>query len=297
MDDIRKIILSTCTIEKEVQTLDGRWYQMMAIPYVKQHDNQNDGVIITFNDITELKKVQNKLSRINADHDTFIYAVSHDLRGPLANLFIIISMLKETLKSYSDIPFYEDTKELIMLIDKSTTNLNTIINELSDLAKIEGDIDLKEKVNVEELFEEVELSMKEKLLSSKAQINYDLREPVIEFSKKNLRSILFNILSNAIKYSSSDRTPEIWITTEKLGDYTLLSIQDNGIGISEDQQKNIFGAFRRAHNHVEGTGIGLYLVKKTVTNAGGDIELESEVDKGSTFKVYFRNDPEEGYVK
>lgn len=126
-------------------------------------------------------------------------------------------------------------------------------------------------------------------MTSKAQLHYDLKEPVIQFSKKNLRSILFNILSNAIKYKSPDRAPEIRIRTEKSDEFTILSIQDNGLGINDEQKKNIFGAFRRAHEHVEGMGIGLYLVKKTVTNAGGDMELESEEGKGSTFKVYFKN--------
>jgi two-component system CheB/CheR fusion protein len=118
MDDILKVNSTSCTIEKEVQTIDGRWYQMMGIPYVKQHENQKDGVIITFNDITDLKKIQGKLSRINADHDTFIYAVSHDLRGPLTNLYIIISLLKETVGLNLDDPIYQDIRELIGLIDK-----------------------------------------------------------------------------------------------------------------------------------------------------------------------------------
>lgn len=289
MDDIGKVISSACTIEKEVQTLDGRWYQMMGIPYIKQHENQQDGVIITFNDITEIKKLLGKLSRINADHDTFIYAVSHDLKGPLTNLYIIVTLLKETIKIDSNDPSFKEVKELVELIDKSITNINTIINELSDIAKIEGDIDIQESIIIKDLLDEVELSLMHRIKNSGAIIKHDLSEPVIHFSKKNLRSILFNILSNAIKYRSPDRTPVVTISTKKSGEFTILSIQDNGLGISDDQKKNIFGAFRRAHGHVEGTGIGLYLVKKTVTNAGGDIELESEVGKGSTFKVYFRN--------
>lgn len=290
MDDIAKVISSAVFVEKEVQTLNGKWYQMMGIPYIRQQDNLHDGAIITFNDITEIKKIQDKLARINADHDTFIYAVSHDLRGPLTNLYIIISLLKDAVDCKSKDPQTKNIRDLIDLVDKSTTNLNTIINELSDIAKIEGDIDGLEVINVKELLEEVELSIRSKIVNSNAKITYDLKEPEIQFSKKNLRSILFNLVSNAVKYRSPDRQPEVIIRTEKANNYVMLSIQDNGLGIPESKKQSIFGAFQRGHIHVEGTGVGLYLVKKTITNAGGDIQVESEEGKGSIFKVYFRND-------
>src|SRR5690606_25636056 len=147
-------------------------------------------------------------------------------------------------------------------------------------------------VDVKELLAEVELNMTDKLVRANAKIIYDLTETEIQFSKKNLRSILFNILSNAIKYKSPDRAPQVNIRTEKSGNFILLTIQDNGLGIPESEKDRIFGAFKRAHEHVEGSGVGLYLVKKTITNAGGDIEVESEVGKGSIFKVYFKNHEE-----
>jgi two-component system, chemotaxis family, CheB/CheR fusion protein len=291
MDDIWKVISSGAGVEKEVQTLDGKWYQMMAIPYIRQQDSSHDGAIISFNDISEIKRIQDKLSRINADHDTFIYAVSHDLRGPLTNLYIIISLLKEAVDCNSDDPEIRNMRDLIDMVDKSTSNLNNIINELSDIAKIEGDVDVQENVNVKDLLAEVEFSIRTRIENANAKISYELEEKEISFSKKNLRSILFNLLSNAVKYRSPDRNLEVTIRTEKSDNYILLSIQDNGLGISDTKKQSIFGAFQRGHVHVEGLGVGLYLVKKTITNAGGDIQVESEVGKGSIFKVYFRNDP------
>lgn len=282
MDDIERVITSSAFIQKEVQTVDGRWYQMMAIPYVKQHDNQTHGVIITFNDITELKKAQDKLSRVNADHNNFIFAVSHDLKGPLGNIKMIISHLNEVIDPQS-----KDMLEYMTLLEKSTSNLNQIISELTDVSKIESEIE--ENINVQKLLKEVELSMKIMLDNSDAKVTYDLKEPEIQFSKKNLRSLIFNIFSNAIKYKSPDRPLEVTIRTQKSNDYILLSIQDNGLGIPENKIGKIFGVFQRAHKHVEGSGVGLYLAKKTITNAGGDIEVESEVGKGSIFKVYFKD--------
>lgn len=284
MDDIEKVITTSLTVEKEIQTLDGRWYQMVGIPYVKHRDVGNHGAIITFNDITDLKKTQDKLSRINADHNTFIYAVSHDLKGPMSNLGIIGDLLKETSDTSPEIV------ELIEMLERSTANLNNIIHELSDIVKIESEIDVQVSINLQEILDEVELSLKDKFLDSGAKISFDLREPEVQFSKKNLRRILFNLLSNAIKYRSPDRVPEVTVRTERSDGFILLSIQDNGLGISEKKKRKIFGKFQRAHSHVEGSGIGLYLVKKAITNAGGDIEVDSEVGKGSIFRIYFKSE-------
>ncbi|AMQ57853.1 chemotaxis protein CheB [Algoriphagus sanaruensis] len=280
--DIQKVITSSEVIEKEVQTLDGRWYQMMGIPYVRQQDNRNDGVIITFNDITELKKIQDKLSKINDEHKTFIYSVSHDLRGPLANLRTFISLLKEEIEQGSN-----DLLELVNMTDKSVANLNTIVRELTDVVKIESEIDVPEWVNLKELLTEIESVLKDIFVNLNSKINYDLKESRIQFSKKNLRSILFNILSNAMKYRSPERDLVVNIRTEKSDGQIILTIQDNGLGIEESERSKIFGVFHRAHDHVEGIGVGLYLVKKIINNAGGDIEVESEVGKGSSFKIYF----------
>lgn len=280
--DIQKVITSSEVIEKEVQTLDGRWYQMMGIPYVKQQDNRIDGVIITFNDITELKKVQDKLSRINEEHKTFIYSVSHDLRGPLANLKAFISLLKEEIKQES-----KGLLELVNMTEKSIVSLNNIVRELTDVVKIETEIDVPEWVDLKELLTDIESVLKDRFVNLTSKINYDLKESKVQFSKKNLRSILFNILSNALKYRSPKRDLVVNIRTEKSEGHIILTIQDNGLGIKESERSKIFGVFHRAHDHVEGIGVGLYLVKKIITNAGGDIQVESEVGKGSSFKIYF----------
>ena len=283
MDDISKVISEETKVEKEVQTNDGRWYQMMVIPYIKLKDNQNDGAIITFNDITELKKVQNKLSRINEDHDTFIYSVSHDLKGPLNNLISLISILEDSLEIYG-----EEDKEILDMINLSTLNLGSIINELTDIVKIENEIDTCENIDVAEMLKEIELSMKDMLILSKGIISLDLKVAEIPFSRKNLRCILTNTLSNAIKYCSPDRAPEVRFSTESKDDGIILTIKDNGLGIPENKKSEIFARFKRAHDHVEGSGVGLFLVKKIINLSGGDIEVESELGKGSTFKVYFK---------
>ncbi len=287
IDDIWKVIANGDSVEKEVQTVEGRWYQMMALPYIKQENNQANGVIITFNDITELKKVQDKLFRINADHDTFIYSVSHDLKGPLASLTSLVQYLKESEKLQSD-----DELELTEMMGQSVSNLSHIIDELSDIVKIEQEIDAYESIDIKGFISEIEKSMRDKIIKSKAVIKLDLKVPEIPFTRKNLRGILSNLMSNAIKYKANVRAPEMTIKTEKSPDGIMLSVHDNGLGIPDYKKHEIFSKFRRAHDHVEGSGVGLYLAKKIITNAGGSIEVESELGKGSVFKVFFKNKDE-----
>ncbi|WMN11921.1 CheR family methyltransferase [Marivirga salinae] len=281
IDSIQNVFESSNGIEEEIQTLDNRWYQMVITPYFKEKEREHDGVIITFNDITSLKKIQQKLSRINADHSTFSYSVSHNIKGPLANIEAIMPYLKNPEKS--------GKKNMVEMVEKAIDNIAKTVDELSDIANIESEIEEREAVNINELLKEVKTSLQIELNESKASIICDFKEPTISFSKKNLRNILFNLLSNAIKYRASERAPEIKISTQKENNYTILSVQDNGLGMKADKIDKVFNIFTRIHNHVEGSGVGLYLVKKLIDNAGGEIKVESELDKGTTFKVYIEN--------
>src|SRR5690606_20645069 len=120
-------------------------------------------------------------------------------------------------------------------------------------------------------------------------VDIDENFSTIMFSRKKLKSIVYNLLSNAIKYRAPKRRPLIRISSEKIPGYTLLSVRDNGLGFGEKAGANIFSMFKRLHTHVEGSGIGLYIVKKIIDDAGGKIEVESKVDEGTTFKVFFKD--------
>ncbi|HET8859546.1 chemotaxis protein CheB [Marivirga sp.] len=283
MENIENVINSSVEIDKEVQTNDNCWYHMVITPYFKEQENIYDGVIITFNEITELKKSQHKLSRINADHRTFIYSVSHDLRGPLSSLKGLVSFLADDTKAASI-----GTDKIMDMINVSINNLLETIDELSDITKIESEIDKAAPVDLEELCEEIKISLHEEIDKTETKIICDFEEPYISFGKKNLRSILLNLISNAIKYRSPERTPEITISTRRKEEFIALSISDNGLGMEPDKIDEIFAIFKRRHNHVEGSGVGFYLVKKIIENADGEITVESELDKGSTFTAYFK---------
>ena len=133
--------------------------------------------------------------------------------------------------------------------------------------------------------------MQDIINNTSAIIEIEAEEEIdLKFSKKNFRSIINNLLSNAIKYRHPDRKPIIKINLKNLPEWTLLSIEDNGLGVSEDQKNKMFSMFKRFHDHVEGTGIGLYIIKRIIDNAQGKIEVTSAKGIGTKFDIYFKKE-------
>jgi len=118
-------------------------------------------------------------------------------------------------------------------------------------------------------------------------ITTQLEVKEIYFSPKNLRSILYNLVSNALKFSGRE-PPRVHIQTRQEGKYVILSVEDNGIGISQDGMKKLFTIYGRLDMNVEGHGVGLYLANKIIHAAGGDLKVESTPGKGSKFSFYFK---------
>ncbi|MFD2718535.1 ATP-binding protein [Hymenobacter monticola] len=96
---------------------------------------------------------------------------------------------------------------------------------------------------------------------------------------------MYNLLSNAIKYRAPGRPAQVQLRAHCQPQHLTLEVQDNGLGLTAEQQGRLFGMFRRLHTHVEGSGVGLFMVKRLVENAGGTIQVESQPEKGSTFRV------------
>lgn len=291
MEDIIQVCADGRVITKEAESTRGGWFQVMIMPYVRREDKRQDGVIVTFNDITSLKKAQEELVlsnqsllRINEDLHNFVYTASHDLTGPLANIEITVDVLQETMSGVGP-----ETKMHMGILKKSVLNFRNVIKELSDIARIEREIlNEPDLIAIDELLEEVRLSIVDKIVDSAANIRTDLNVEHVRFSRKNLRSILYNLLSNAIKFRSAGRPLQISIRTSSVPNFVLLTIADNGSGMAGDQLEKIFQLYHRATSRVEGSGVGLYLVKKIIDSSGGKVEVESELRKGTTFKLYFK---------
>lgn len=263
-------------------------------------DEQGNATMLsgTITDFTErrqaeedLKEKNKQLTRINNDLDNFIYTASHDLKAPILNIEGLVNLLDKAFKA--DTPNKEKIKTLMGMIHTSIGKFKETIKDLTEVAKVESNAaEEVSQIGFEALLKEVKLDIKNMIDESEAIIEADFSQaPAIYHSKKNLRSILYNLLSNAIKYRSPLRRPHITITTSKPDStHLLLSVQDNGVGIKEKDKAKVFMMFKRLHQHVEGTGIGMAIVKKIIDNSGGKIALESEKGKGSLFKIYFKEE-------
>jgi len=285
IEDIKQVLAEGTVITKEIETNNGKWYQIMTMPYVRMIDETRNGAIVTFNDITELKVTQVELDRknrslvrINADLDNFVHTASHDLLAPLANIETSIGVMN--LIKITD----PGLSKFITIINSSVKKFRTLISDISVVARIEGDMHTMEMVDVAEIIANIEWSLESRIKQTGTVVTKNLEVKHVFFSKKNLRSILFNLVANAIKFTSGS-SPLIHISLVKDNDHVKLTVNDNGIGIAENQVDLIFSMYGRINKEMEGQGIGLYLAKKIIDGVSGTITVESEMGKGSTFCI------------
>jgi signal transduction histidine kinase len=235
----------------------------------------------------ELAASNMRLLRINEDIDQFVYSATHDLKSPLLNIEALINLLCDGQNFNSD-----HEKVLKEKIEKSIDRMRSTIHNLAEVAKSQKEVyDDIQTFTFEEVLYDVIAENEEIIKRENAQLefNFDLARS-ITCSRMCIKSILYNFLTNSLKYRSPERSPIVHIRTEKENNYIVLYIKDNGLGMDLDKNRHkLFTIFKRFHNHVEGAGIGLYSVKKMVEKFNGDIDVESELGKGTTFKVRFRS--------
>lgn len=232
----------------------------------------------------ETIKALEKERELNELKTKFVSIASHEFRTPLSTVLSSASLIDQ----YKSKGSFEKIDKHILRIKTSVNHLTAILNDFLSLGRLEeGGIELvKEMVNLndflQEIFEEVKHSLKE---GQQLALQCDRHEKSIPLDKRVVRNILFNLISNAIKYSAANKS--IYITCT-LSDNTLtLAIRDEGIGIPENEAKHLFDRFFRASNvtNIQGTGLGLNIVKRYVDLLKGKISYVSAEGKGSTFTV------------
>ena len=238
----------------------------------------------------ELVRTNQQLDRINNDLDNFVYAASHDLKAPIHNIEGLIKVLVRSLPA--ECSRSERVQESARMIADSVERFKRTIAHLTEVSKLQKEAHQPAApVSVAKIIEEVILDLGPGVEAADARFDLAVGAcPTIEFSEKNLRSIVYNLLSNAIKYRSPDRAPLVRVGCHAEPGYYVLTVADNGLGLdlSDDKREKLFAMFKRLHTHVEGSGIGLYMVKKILDNAGGKIEVESTLGAGTVFRVYFK---------
>jgi PAS domain S-box-containing protein len=235
----------------------------------------------------ELMDSNQLLVRTNADLDNFIYTASHDLKSPIANIEGLLSALLMELPTETRLA--GPVQPLLAMMQRAIERFQLTIVQLTDISKLQlAHAPVPEQVNLAALVEHVRLDLAPVLAAAGAHLTVNVQAcPTVSFSPKNLRSIVYNLLSNAVKYHDPARGAVVQLRCHRHGTTVVLEVQDNGLGLNPDQQSRLFGMFQRLHDHVEGSGIGLYMVKKMVENAGGTIAVQSQPGVGSTFVVSF----------
>jgi PAS domain S-box-containing protein len=283
-----------CTIETVCSKKDGTnfWINLSMIP-VNDFEGKHSHWISIQRDVTlEKEKIKEReqlikeLTKNNNDLKQFSYITSHNLRAPLSNLTGLLNLI-EDIQIDND-----DLREIIDGFANSTYMLNETINDLVKVIIIKDNPAIKkEKILVKDVFESVFNQVGFLVNNVKPILKIDLEETYILNSNKSyLESIFLNLMTNSLKYKSTKRQLKINVTSKIEDDEVIISFTDNGIGIDMERNKNkIFGLYQRFHNLPDSKGLGLYLVKSQVEAMNGSISVESEVDKGTTFIIKFKN--------
>ena len=226
-------------------------------------------------------KLIDRLTIQNKNLEDFSYIISHKLRSPVASIMGLIDLLDENGLSAQNL-------ELLEHLTSSTQNLDAVIQDLSKTMNIKKTSDEQwEEVDLGNVVKSVRQALSDRIENNKAMIGVDIADLENLYSIRSyLQNILFNLLSNALKFRDPERHPIIKIVSGQIGDQIELLVKDNGLGIDLETNKDrIFKLYERFHPEINGRGIGLHLVKTQVESLGGSIHVESEVGKGSTFKI------------
>ncbi len=227
----------------------------------------------------ERESLLKELTRSNIRLEEFASIVSHDLKSPIHTIIGYLTLFKEQYKKVLD----DNAIETIETVLMSTHRMNYLINDILKYSHIlKGDITFQE-IDCNHILEKVLINLNSSIQDNKANITYEILPKVIG-NEIELIQLFQNLIDNAIKFHS-DVLPKVHISCNKKGKMNIFSIKDNGIGIDPIHFKEIFEIFKRLHSYHEypGSGVGLAICKKIVEHHSGEMWIESEKGKGTTF--------------
>lgn len=233
----------------------------------------------------KLEQRSNDLMRNVQELEKFAYVASHDLQEPLRTITSYIQLLQ---KKFSD-KLDGEAIEFMEFVVNGSKRMKTLINDLLEYSRINSAESKMEKVDCNDVLFEVMQNLQNSIKDSDAKIEIaDL--PVIKANKMHMVQLFQNLVGNSLKFKS-ERLPIIKVKARKIEGYYLFSVEDNGIGIKKEYSTKIFEIFQRLHSmqHYPGTGIGLAICMKIVQKLGGEIWMESEYGRGTTFLFTVRD--------
>lgn len=276
--------------EIKVKEKDGQ-YKWYAVKWVGVNDNEhkNWGFILSIKDITQVKvladqqnQITSELIRRNKDLEQFTYVVSHNLRAPVANI-IGLSELMNTVGLDEQV-----SAELMHGLQTSIKNLDTVIKDLNYVLQVKKDAPgrIKEPVDIQILIDEIMQSINHLVVQEQMVIECNLEVHQAYTVRGYLYNIFYNLILNSLKYHRQDLPPRLQIRAHLAGNHLNLIFKDNGKGIDlRKYGSQLFGLYKRFDLEVKGKGMGLFMVKTQIDDLGGSIEVESELEKGTTFHI------------
>lgn len=283
-------LINDFSCEKRYITKTGEivWVNLILAPLWREGEKRLNHIAI-MEDITEKKIAEQNLkesfeivSEQNKRLLNFSYIISHNLRSHTSNIETIADLLHQTEEK-------EEKDQLMGMLKQVSKSLNETMSNLNEVVNIKSNTNLKiEPLNLNQYIEHTIELTNDNLNSNKSIIiNNVPKDTVVNFNISYLESVLYNFVSNAIKYSSSERDSKIILSFNSLTN--ILKIQDNGIGI--DLNKNgdkLFGLYKTFNENPESKGVGLFIAKNQIQAMGGSITVESELNIGTTFSIYFK---------
>jgi signal transduction histidine kinase len=256
-----------------------RWYDVYAFRF---GDPKNLQVAILFNDISERKQAEEQLKIANKELEAFSYSASHDLRAPLRAVSGYAKILKEDYNENLD----EEGRRIIQIIKNTSEKMGVLIENLLAFSKLGKKEIAKTDVDVHKLTEDVILEISN-LTPHKATIHID-NLPVVKGDSTLLHQVMFNFISNAVKYSSKQKDPHVKVFSKNADNGIIISINDNGAGFDMQYANKLFGVFQRLHSpeEFEGTGVGLAIVERIIAKHGGRVWAEGKINEGASFNFF-----------
>jgi signal transduction histidine kinase len=248
---------------------------------IEQHNVQLEREVDTRTQ--ELKQANQELIEQNNQLEQFAFIAAHNLRAPLARI-LGLAHIMEITNTQS-----EKTSVMQKLVS-STQDLDNVIRDLNTILDIKKHTSNLIEVDLSASLNRVNKTLEKEYEETHAHLDSDFQAAGKVYAVgPYVDSILYNLISNSIKYRHPDREPMIKIKTSVESEFVKLTISDNGLGIDlKKHRSSMFNLYKRFHLHMEGKGLGLYLVKTQMIALGGKIDVESEPEEGTTFQVYFK---------
>lgn len=270
----------------------GKKYFEVIVAPVKNLQNDYTGGAVLMHDVTHVKELDNMKSE-------FLSVAAHQLRTPLSGIRWHLEMLRDG--TYGDIT--QDVEKVLSQIHMSNIRLIELVNNLLDVSRIDQQrvADNPEETQIEEIIKRIIEEQAPLAIEKGVKLTFSQAEqllPKVYIDPKRLFEVISNLVSNAIKYNNREKGAVVDIVITKKGDYFMVNVADNGMGLTESDKQKLFSKFFRGERAVksetEGSGLGLYVVRAYVEGWGGKVTYSSDEGMGTSFEISIPLKPQKG---